>query len=272
MSKNRAISVGTVLAAGCLSAALATTAFAGTRKPAATANSEHPLAKFLQITEKSRKALAAVDDYTALFVKMEVVRGRKYPHSMAMKFRSKPFSVYLYFTDKHKGRRVLYVEGQNGGKLLAKDGGFGAIVGTIALLPDSPKAMEEGRYPITKIGMANMLQAVVVQWKQELNSPHIRTKMMQGSKLKPHDRRLPTMECYVLESEHTKQEKGVEFFRTRLYLDMKTHLPVRVEQYGFPKRAGRKPPLLAEYTYWNLKTNVDLKDADFSRNNPQYGL
>lgn len=260
-----------VLLAGLLSAMLATTASADKRTPSADA-ANHPLAGFLKMAEKSRKALAGVKDYTAMFVKMEVVHGKKYPHSMAMKFRSKPFSVYLYFVEKHKGRRVLYVEGENDGKLLARDGGFGAIAGTIALLPDSEKAMKEGRYPITKIGMAHMLNAVVEQWKKELKSPNIRTKVMQGAKLKPHDRRLPTIECTVLESEHTKKEKGVEFFRTRLYLDTKTNLPVRVEQYGFPKRRGRKPPLLAEYTYWNVKTNVGLKDIDFSRRNPRYGL
>jgi hypothetical protein len=256
---------------GGVAAGLATPVSAAEPAPS-TAASRHPLAPFLQMAEKSRKALDGVNDYTAMFIKMEVVRGKKYPHSMAMKFRAKPFSVYLHFVDKHKGRRVLYVDGENGGKLLAKDGGFGAIAGTIALLPDSPKAMEEGRYPITKIGMANMLEAVIEQWKNELSSPHIKTNVMQGAKLKPSDRRLPTIECVILESEHAKPEKGVEFFRTRLYLDAKTQLPVRVEQYGFPKRAGRKPPLLAEYTYWNVKTNVGLKDIDFSRRNPKYGL
>jgi Protein of unknown function (DUF1571) len=271
MFGNRSISAWRVLSAGLLSAALATTAPAD-KRTRATTTKENSLAAFLQAAEKSRVVLAGVEDYTAMFVKMEVVHGKKYPHSMAMKFRRKPFSVYLYFTDKHKGRRVLYVDGQNGGKLLAKDGGLGAIVGTIALLPDSPKAMEEGRFPITKIGMANMLDAVIEQWKQERNSPHIATKVIDGTRLKPHDRRLPSIECTVLESEHVKKEKRVEFFRTRLYLDKKTNLPVRVEQYGFPKRAGRKPPLLAEYTYWNLKTNVGLKDLDFSRANPQYDL
>ena len=271
MSRHRTRTAWRVVSTGVLSVVLATTALADGRTRAA-ATKEHPLTAFLQAAEKSRAALAGVQDYTAMFIKMEVVRGKKFPHSMAMKFRSKPFSVYLYFTDKHKGRRVLYVEGQNGGKLLAKDGGLGAIVGTIALLPDSRKAMEEGRYPITKIGVANMLDAVIEQWKQELNSPHVTTKVIDGSKLKPKDRRLPTIECTVLESEHAKPEKGVEFFRTRLYLDKKTNLPVRVEQYGFPKRSGRKPPLLAEYTYWDLKTNVGLKDIDFSRANPRYDL
>jgi len=235
---------------------------------------QHPLQEFLRIGESSRKSLAKVDDYTAILRKMEVVRKKAYHHSMYMRFRAKPFSVYLYFAEKHRGRQVLYVEGENDGKLLARDSGLGALAGTISLKPDSPRAMKEGKFPITKIGMANMLDAVLEQWKNELKYPDVKTTSYPNAVLKRSAKRLKLqpMECKVLQSSHAKKRPDVEFFMTRLYIDKKTNLPVRVEQYGFPKKPGDKPPLMAEYTYWNVRTNVGLKDIDFSRDNPRYGL
>ena len=39
---------------------------------------------------------------------------------------------------------------------------------------------------------------------------------------------------------------------TRLYIDRNTNLPVRVEQYGFPKKPGQERPLIEEYTWTEL--------------------
>lgn len=230
----------------------------------------HALDPFLKTAEKSRKTLNEIDDYTAIFRKMEIVRGKAYRHTMSMKFRSEPFSVYLYFLEGHKGQQVLYVSGENRGKLLARAPGLGGFGITVALDPKSPKAMEEGKFPITKIGMANMLDSVIEQWKDDRHRGEVKVTYYPDAKLQRRGTNLQPMECKVLQSSHPKVRQGVEYYMTRLYIDKKTNLPVRVEQYGFPRRAGGKPPLLAEYTYWNVRTNVGLKDIDFDPKNPRY--
>jgi hypothetical protein len=58
---------------------------------------------------------------------------------------------------------------------------------------------------------------------------------------------------------------------TRLYIDNATRLPIRVQQYGFPKKSGGQPPLIEQYTYSNLKTNLGLSSKDFDHKNPGYG-
>ena len=236
----------------------------------ASPKGKQSLQGFIRMAEKSRQKLSQVKDYTAEFIKIEVVRGRRFPHSMLMKFREKPFSVYLYYTKRHKGRQVLYVAGQNKGKLLAKESGLAAILGTLALDPNGSRAMAEGRFPISQIGLKYLVSAVIDQWKGELKSPDIKMTYFPDASLKSKDKRLRPVDCVVLESRHTRRTKGIEYGMTRLYIDKKTGLPVRVEQYGFPRKPGEKPPLLAEYTYWNMKTNVGLKDIAFSRKNPRY--
>ena len=237
-----------------------------------TATKKHALDPYIKMAEGSRKSLDKVSDYVTTFQKMEVVRGKAFRSTMAMKFREKPFSVYLYFVKEHRGRQVLYATGKYNNMLLAKDTGLGAIAGTLKLKPDSPTAMAEGRYPITKIGMAHMIDAIVAQWKTERKFGNIKVTYYPNAKLNRPDKSLKPIACKVLQTENPNQGKGVEFSMTRVYIDKATNLPIRVEQYGFPRRAGERAPLLAEYTYWNVRTNVGLKDVDFDRRNPRYKL
>ena len=44
------------------------------------------------------------------------------------------------------------------------------------------------------------------------------------------------------------------------------------ERYGWPRRQGEKAPLVEEYTYSNIKTNVGLTNADFDTSNRNYGF
>ena len=59
---------------------------------------------------------------------------------------------------------------------------------------------------------------------------------------------------------------------TRLYVDKKTNFPIRIEQYGWPEKAGSEPPLVEEYSYTALKTNLGLGDHEFDRKNVAYAF
>ncbi len=54
------------------------------------------------------------------------------------------------------------------------------------------------------------------------------------------------------------------FHKASLYVDDKLHVPIRLVVYDWPASDGKKPSLMEEYTYVNLKLNVGLSDADFS--------
>jgi outer membrane lipoprotein-sorting protein len=67
----------------------------------------------------------------------------------------------------------------------------------------------------------------------------------------------------VIRISHPKQRDGLQFFQANMYVDSKLHVPVRIDAYGWPEQPGQERPLLAEYTYTNLKLNVDLSDSLF---------
>ena len=219
------------------------------------------LKQALQIVGKSQAALQSVKDYSATFSKKEIVGEKLIEQTMQIKMRQKPFSVYLKFSTPHKGREVIYVDGLNKGKLVAHGTGFQKIVGTLKLKPTSNLVMKENRYPITQIGIEKMLNAVVAIWEKQASNSQVR--YFPKAKLGKTSVR-------VIQVTHAKKTATTPFHMTRLYIDNQTQLPIRVQQYGFPKKSGGKPPLIEQYTYSNLKTNIGLASRDFDPKNPGY--
>src|SRR5205807_5329999 len=104
------------------------------------------LSELIQWAEPSRAALKDVKDYTAVFTKKEVVKGRMVTQVMDVKFRAKPFSVYFkYRSGAEAGRQAIFVEGKFGNKLVVKEVGVNALAGTMYLVLDSPLVMAENR-------------------------------------------------------------------------------------------------------------------------------
>lgn len=233
-----------------------------TKKPLVPAN--HPLAPAVKLAMQSRAVLKSVKDYEAQFTKKELIGRKLVTQQMAIRARANPFSVYLKFKQPHAGREILYVDGKNRNLLLAHEGsGIASLVGTVSLSPQSQDAMKDNRYPVTQIGMHKMLDVIIGQWVEEGKYGEIDVKFYPNAKL-------GNVNCQVVESSHPKPRKQFKFYRTRLFLEKESKLPIRVEQYGFPATPGANPPLVEEYTYTKIRTNVGLTDYDFDRSNPRY--
>lgn len=225
----------------------------------------HPLEPALKIARECQETADAVKDFEAAFSKRDVVNGRVHAHTMSVKHRADPFSVYMKFAEPHEGREVIYMQGRNDDKLLVHETGLIGLVGTITVDPRSPQALSESRHPITNMGLKPLVDGVIKQWETELKYGEIEVKYYPNAKVRG-------MACKVIESSHPRPRRQFPFHKTRLFIDKATNLPVRVEQYGFPTTAGQKPPLLEEYTYWNIRANVGLTDKDFDPENPKYGF
>jgi hypothetical protein len=252
------------LAACCaLSAALAQD------QPAARAGDEtpeHPLKPAIALAASSLKTLEEIQDYEASMIKRELIDGKMITQSMTIKFREEPFSVYLGFTGENAGREVLYIDGKNQNMILAHEGsGLKSLVGTISLSPTGKEVMAQNRYPITTIGLRNILRKLSQRWEDESKYGECDVKFYQNAKL-------GETACLVVECSHPRPRKQFKFHLTRLFIDKQTNLPVRVENFDHPPRDGEKPVLLEEYTYLNLRTNLGLTDRDFDRNNPNYAF
>jgi hypothetical protein len=245
----------------------ATTASNGSAQdlPVPPIDPAHPLFLPLQEAYKSREVMAGIKDYEAEFVKRELIGRKLIKTTMFLKMRHEPFSVYLKFIDPNAGREVIYVEGRNKNNLFVHETGFKAIVGTISLLPTGPDAMADNRYPVTMIGMKILLDKVITQWETEGKLGEVKTQKYPNAKLPSGE------ECVAYESTHPTPRNQFKFHITRLWIEKTSGLPIRVEQLGFPQN-GEKPPIIEEYTYSKIKTNVSLTDKDFDIKNPAYAF
>lgn len=222
------------------------------------------LAQVIKVAQNSRARVTKLQDYTYTFEKRELIGEKVLRQKMTMKVRQEPFGVYVKYLDPHPGREVIYADGQNQGKLLVHEDGFKALAGTLAFSPTSEQVMKENRYPITQAGMLNMLDAVLAIWQAEL--PHGEAKIGYYPQAKVGE-----SSCKVYEVTHAEAREHFKFHKTRLYIDIKSGLPVRVEQYAFPVD-GAEAKLVEEYTFSDLKTNVGLTDNDFSTKNKSYNF
>ncbi|MGQ0634791.1 MAG: DUF1571 domain-containing protein [Planctomycetaceae bacterium] len=230
------------------------------------ATERHVLVSAVEAVKSSRETLQRIPGYTTTLIRQERLKKEPVKQVMQLKFRREPFSVYLKFIDPHPGREVLFVEGQNKGKLLVHEAsGIVSLAGTISLSPTGDQALKESRYPITMIGMEKMLDALVEQFEGEMTRQESRLTVYPQAKV-------GAVECKMFEIARDKERPTVRFQKTRLYIDKQSNLPIRIEQYGFPARAGDEGALLEEYVYTDVKTDVTLSDIDFDTRNQTYGF
>ncbi len=259
---NRAIS--RLLLAVMLSAFLAQRC--GADEPPAA----HPLAPAIELARKVQANIDAnVRDYTATLVKQERVGGQLRPPEICeIKVRNRPFSVYMKFLspDSLKGQEVIYVEGANDGKLIGHAGsGLMALAGAKWLDPKGTLAMMGQRYPITELGLANLVRRLIEVGQHDM-------KFGECDAWRNDDAKVGDRPCILFTVQHPVRRRDFLFHIARIFVDKELMLPLRYEAYDWPARPGDPPPLLESYTYTNLKLNPGLTNADFDPNNPQYNF
>jgi len=237
-------------------------------RPAAGATQSKPaIAPALELARASRDAMRKIPGYTCVFSKQEQLKkGTPTRHTMSLKLRREPFSVYLKYLDHAAGREVIYVEGRNNGKLQVHEAsGLTSLLGTINLLPTSSEALKENKYPVTMIGMEKMLEPFIADWEE--SQKHADTKVVHYPQAK-----LGNLECTMYEVTHPQKREQFKFHVSRVYFEKKTLMPVRAEQYAFPAKGGAEPQLVEEYTYGDVKLDAVLTEADFDVQNGNYGF
>lgn len=225
----------------------------------------HPLVAAIRIARQSVGRIAAHPGYSCVFAKKEVVDDHMIEQTIALKVRHNPFSVYMYFREPRAGREVIFVEGKNENRLLVHETGLASLIGTLALAPEDPRVRAENRHPITKAGIVRTVEAQMAIWESERQYGETEVRYFEDAKL-------GEMVCKVVESNHPQPRKQFAFQTTRLWIDVKTGYPVRLQQYAFPKKQGTKGPLVEDYSFTELKTDVELTDRDFDVENPAYNF
>ena len=116
-----------------------------------------------KVVELAAKVYGPVPDYQVRVTKREVVAGKQQPVDEAeLSFRKEPYSVHLKVVGENgTGREVLYVKGQNGGKMVILTGKGDIISGLKKEIdPDSPLVSGRSRGKIYDSGVGRPIAAL----------------------------------------------------------------------------------------------------------------
>jgi hypothetical protein len=215
----------------------------------------------LRLMAAARQTYQNVQDYTCTLIKRERLRGQlQADQVVTMRVRTQPFSVYLHWDEPRSmaGQEACYVTGKNNGMMRVHSTGLvGAIGGWVTLDPRDPRVMEHSRHSITEAGIGNLIERYGARWEEErkLNVTDVRVANFVYN----------NRPCRRVELVHPPGGQFT-YYRSILYFDNETHLPVRVENYDWP-RAGRgnaaDGELVEVYSYINMRANVGLRDDAF---------
>jgi hypothetical protein len=221
----------------------------------------NPLDEPLQLIGTARQTYQGVRDYACLFVKREFIRGQMQPENLiAMKVRTQPFSVYLRWhgPKQFQGQEVCYVQGRNNNQMRVRSPGLLGAVGFVSLDPRDPRAAENSRHLITEAGIGNLIE--------RFGSGYAMDKRLGNVQVRLADYEYNRRRCTRIETIHPDNGGGqVAYYRSVLYLDKETHLPVRVENYDWPRPGGTPGgEQLEVYSYADMKFNLGLGERDFN--------
>jgi len=225
-------------------------------QPVNTRSMEEPL----RLIRDARRAFAAVRDYTCTFIKQERIDGQLTPENVIqLKARTAPYCVELTWQQPRSqaGQVACYVDGKNNGKLRARGAGALGLVGFVSLDPNSPRAKGASKYSITEAGIGYLIERFAAGWEleQRLGVTDVRIDVGEFAG-RPGLR---------VEATHPVRADGLLFYRSVVWFDQRTSLPMRVENYDWPASAGGPSELAEQFSFLDVALNVGLPDATFQR-------
>lgn len=266
------VSPGFALAAESEESSQGAAAATALPKPPTTVAS-HPLTPVLEFARKEQAFLRnTVKGFTCRLVKRERIKDTLQDyHYIDMEVREeirsgerveKPLSIFLRFLgpDDVAGRRVLYVEGQNEGQMVIRNGGkrFAQVV--VKIDPRGERASRESLVPITEIGFEQILSRMIViletHARVDTTGENTHVRRIAGAKLNKRP-------CTVIRITHPEKQVGLNFHEANVFVDDALHVPVRVDYSEWPDQPGAAPRLMAEYSYTDLEINPSLGDDHF---------
>jgi hypothetical protein len=226
---------------------------------------EHPLAPVVRTLKATQDEIDRnVRDYSCTLVKQERVDGElgEMQHIM-LKVMHQPFSVYMSFLKPYAGREVVYVDGQNNGKLVVLEAGMKRMLGKMNLDPQGSLAMSGQKHPITDVGFRNLTAKLTKMWEGEM-------KFAECDVTTNPETHVAGRSTTMIQITHPVPRQDFRFHVARLFLDNELKVPIHFDAYMWPEKEGADPLLDESYTYMNLKLNNGYTAREFdAANNPE---
>jgi outer membrane lipoprotein-sorting protein len=207
---------------------------------------------------RAEMMLSGVENYTAIFHKQELIKGKlTREETILFKFK-KPLKVYMkWIKDPYYGRESLYVEGCNNNRIKVHECGLLGIM-NVNLDPGSSLVMEGSRHPITDSGIENTIKVISKNIIRSMKTKGVTIKE-RGEEV-VYGRKTRKIELLLPES----KTKGYYCYRSVINIDLENDIPIKVMIFDWDGI------LIESYGYEALKLNAGLTDADFDPHNPAY--
>ena len=228
---------------------------------AATATPQSPLRQYRELLSQAEERLRQVTGYTATFVQ-QIRKGDRLldAEEIRIKVRHEPFSVYMDFGQK--GLQVLYVDGANDGRLLARRT-RGLLQRTLRLDPTSRIAMMSNRQPVTELGLLGL----VLQAERTMDAcpPHSDITC----EISPAEVAGESVQEYTV----TFGSPSIQETYSKCLVCFRTDepIPVCITCYGWTDD-GAPGELIEHYLYRDVQFDAELADADFDPENAAYAF
>jgi hypothetical protein len=193
-----------------------------------------------------------IQDFTATFHKQERINDNlKDTEDIAIKFKEDPFSLVMDWQKNHGAvDKLLFVEGQNGNKMVVHPAGWLSWIKSVKRDPQDKQVKQSSRRTPDQFGFQRTIESLLdVYEKAKVNND---LKIAYLGQTEVFGRSCVSME-------RTLPPKP-EYPYARLVMDFDTEylLPVSISCYDWQGR------LLSRYTYENLQFNVGLTAANFT--------
>jgi hypothetical protein len=224
---------------------------------------EHPLDAPLALVLEGKRKFAEVKDYTCMLQSRERVRGRLLDENVMMvKMRTEPFSIYMRWLAPNdcKDQEVCFVLGRNSNKMHVRSRtlGKGKFAGWMWIDPNDARVMEYSRHTIYEAGLGNLIEQTIKHWNME--------KQLGKTEVKTAEYTCNNRRAIRIETTRTERSQQFYCYRSVLYVDAETKMPLRTENYDWPRAGGpAEGELLEMFSYFDLRLNVGLTEQDFNK-------
>lgn len=214
-----------------------------------------PLPDVLRWLDGARSTLEATDSYTAVLHKRERVGGTLLPEEVILLKFKQPFKVYLRWVgERFNGRELLYVDGENDGRLKVREGGLLGVA-ALDLRPTGALAMRGNRHPITEAGLGSLVRELGTHLLAAFRAGHLSWSPHPPATV--HERAARVVEWFIPVGDYYCPHAVT-------FIDEELSLPIRVLIFDAENR------LVEEYSFEALTLDAGLTDADFDPANPAY--
>jgi hypothetical protein len=198
-----------------------------------------------------------IQGYTLTLQKQETSGGKLHPvEVIEVAFRAKPHSVLFKWVEGARlAERVLYVEGENDNKMLARPAGAiarlvaGDVVGRDVT---GAEARQSSRSTLDEFGLKKNLQRTIDAWKAARDADTLNVEYLSVKKLKE----LNDRPAWVLHRTNKSIEEGVK--ESWVYIDTDTWFQTGIVQHD------ENGKLVAAYWFRNVRLNPDFGKEQFA--------